>query len=198
VTNICPNPTRWNAIYQRLLEMARQRKIVPAPPIPLILNGWASTNDVDKSERWAQTVRWAEQNGVIDLVSVEQQDWYAVENPSSYEIGPLGGPMHLPWRFDPAERPAGDAAQDALSRLTENWPGIAGEIAQFTRPVCLAGAKMRRLLVCVAPSAPNPPWGTWDKLAEDESRRRFSDLRRKVNAVIAPLEVDHIDFEVGH
>jgi hypothetical protein len=55
---------------------------------------------------------------------------------------------------------------------------------------------MRRLVVSVSQSAPSPPWGDWNRLANNESRRAFTELRRKVNTAIAPLEIDHIDFEI--
>ena len=198
--NICPNPRRWHEIDERLLGVCAERKITRLPPKPLILNGWVSTNDLEKAHRWAETVNWAEKHGLADLVAVDPPDWYAVEKPSSCPIGPLGGPMYLPWRFDSVARPSEQSVRAAFEALLNNWVSIAGELALFTQPSRFTGAKMRRLVVSVSQSAASPPWGQWNRLANDESRRAFTELRRKVNTTIAPLEIDHIDFELepGH
>lgn len=196
MVNICPKPFRWHEIYERLRKGCSERDTSP-PPTPLILNGWVYSNDVEKADRWAKTVEWAKQNGLVDLIQLEPQDWYVVEQPSTYQLGPLGGPTHLPWHFEPAEKPSDEAAEAALARLLENWPRIAGEVARHTKPTRITGEKLRRLVVAVALSAPPPPWGDWDRLAEDESRRAFTELRRAVNSTVAPLEIDHIEFEVG-
>lgn len=193
--NICPNPARWHEIYERLLSASAERDL-EKPPIALILNGWAATNDVEKARRWAKTVKWAERHGLADLVTVQPKEWYMVEEPSSYLIGPLGGPMYLQWRSEPAAKPANDAANDALNKLSANWAMISPELAAFTKPSRFTGTKMRRLLVTVLQGAPSPPWGRWDRLANDQSRREFTELRKRVNLTIAPLEIDHIDFEL--
>jgi hypothetical protein len=82
LVNVCPNPPRWHAIHERLLAASADRKL-PRPPKPLILNGWAATNDVEKATRWAETVSWAERYGLADVVEVKTEDWYWVERPSS-------------------------------------------------------------------------------------------------------------------
>lgn len=89
MVNICPNPRRWHAIHERLLVLCAERKITPLPPKPLILNGWAYTNDVEKADRWTETVDWAKRHGLIDLVAVEPEDWYSVEQPSSGPVEPI-------------------------------------------------------------------------------------------------------------
>jgi len=91
MVNICPNPRRWHEIHERLLVVCAERNIAQLPPKPLILNGWAYTNDLEKSDRWAETVNWAKKHGLADMVSVDQPDWYAVEEPSSHAVDPLGG-----------------------------------------------------------------------------------------------------------
>jgi hypothetical protein len=194
IVNICPNPARWHEIYERLLSASAERDL-EKPPKALILNGWAATNDVEKAERWAETANWAERHGLTDLVTVQPQDWYAVEEPSSYEVGPLGGPLYLQWRSESAAKPSNDAVKTALDKLSGNWAAITPELAPFTRPSAFTGTKMRRLLVTVLKGAPPPPWGHWDSLPNDQSRREFTDLRKRVNRAIAPLEIDHIDFE---
>jgi hypothetical protein len=47
---------------------------------------------------------------------------------STYEVGPMGGPIYLPWQFEPSKRPAEDDAVAAFQRLTANWSTIAGEL----------------------------------------------------------------------
>jgi hypothetical protein len=41
---------------------------VPEPPAPLILNGWAFSDDAAKKRRWTATVRWASEWGVSELI----------------------------------------------------------------------------------------------------------------------------------
>jgi hypothetical protein len=196
MVNICPNPRRWHEIYERLRVVCRDRKL-PLPPMPLILNGWAYSNDVQKAATWDATVRWAAENDVSDLLLVDSGDWYCVEKPSVYEIGPLGGPMYLPWRLEPSTRPGREATENAIQLLKRNWATVADEIAQYTKPLRFTGRKMRRLLVSVACDAPLPPWGDWTQRANDESRGAFTSFRKSVNQAIAPLEVDHIEFEIN-
>jgi hypothetical protein len=194
MVNICPQPGRWNEIYTCLLAVCDEREITWPPPVPLILAGWWASNDFEKADRWTATVHWAEKHGVADLVAVGPQDWYAVRAPSSHVGDPFGRPVYL--RSDPVSKPSEQSVQAAFDALLVNWATVAGEIAIFTKPLRFTGAKMRRLVVAVSRSAASPPWGQWDKLANDASRRAFTDLRRKVNATIAPLAIDHIDFEI--
>jgi hypothetical protein len=77
---ICPVPLVWDAIYRRLLEASRAGGgSSPPPPVPLILAGWAYTNDVEKRERWQATLTWAERYGFRHLVgALTVQDMYCV------------------------------------------------------------------------------------------------------------------------
>ena len=63
------------------------------------------------------------------------------------------------------------------------------------KPVEFMGAKGRRLIVVVTSNA-EPPWRHWDELADQSQRHEFAEFRRRVNDVIAPHHVDHIDFRV--
>jgi hypothetical protein len=193
---ICPNPRRWHEIYERLRTVCQQRSL-SLPPVPLILNGWVYSNDTEKAERWNATAKWATDNGLPDLVVLNPSDWYSVNTPSTCEIGPFGGPMYLPWRFTPSARPSFERVQSAMDALNTNWTVIAGEFASYTTPLRFTGTKMRRLLVSVAGTAPLPPWGDdWNCLASDHRRRAFTVFRQNVNEIIAPMQVDHIDFEM--
>ena len=42
---------------------------MPPPPVPLILAGWAYSNDVEKRSRWQETLAWADHHGLGTLLS---------------------------------------------------------------------------------------------------------------------------------
>ena len=94
---ICPQPPHWAAICQRLIELARiADQSIPPSPKPLILAGWAYSNDLEKQARWRETVEWAEKWGFTEIIkAITPEMMYQFENPSTNQIGPLGGPMHL-------------------------------------------------------------------------------------------------------
>ena len=193
---VCPVPLVWNAVFKRLTRFARTQTCVPpTPPVPLILAGWAYSNDLDKLRRWDATVAWARRNGCSHLVDVPESDFYCSHKLSSYAIGPLGGPMFRRWDFEPKERPSQDQRVAYLETLSSRWSEIAGlDLAPITRPLSFTGAKARRLLVH-ADSGARPPWGGWFALSSVESERRsFTRLRAAINRAIAPHEVDHVDF----
>lgn len=166
--------------------------------MPLILNGWVYSNDVEKAERWSRTIRWTESNGYSSLIpQLADQDKYLVKDLSSYEVGPMGGPMCLPWDFEKKEKPADESVGHALGTLRQKWVEVAGaELAKITEPIGFTGAKRRRLLVH-ADGCAKPPWGEWHGLSPDDRHRAFTMLRQAVNDAIAPLMVDHIDFDTS-
>jgi hypothetical protein len=193
--DICPFPRTWADAYEALLERWNEAAGgSPGPPRPLILAGWAYSNDVDKQRRWQQTVQWARGRGWDDLVRIPPEAMYRVHEPTDYPIGPGGGPMYLDWDFTPKRTPADQECQHALDVLTGAWDSIAAEVAHATWPLRFSGAKRRRLVV-LADRAVTPPWGGWDWLAPGETRRTFTRFRQRVNAAIARLHVDHIDFD---
>ena len=196
---VCPLPIPWHETYQRL-EAAweeRGRRGSP-PPVPLILSGWVYSNDVAKACRWSDTLSWAESHGFSDLIpKFANEQKYMVAEMSCYDVGPRGGPMYLPWNRDEKERRTEGALKSAFVKLEKDWAMIAGEkLAAVTRPMGFTGRKKRRLLVKADPSV-KPPWGEWDRLAPDERRRAFTRLRKASNDTIAPLMVDHIDFDTA-
>lgn len=78
---ICPNPMPWHDVFERLARYARTRRCTPpSPPTPLILAGWAFTNDVEKIRRWDETVAWAANNGCPDVVEVPDGEFYCVDS----------------------------------------------------------------------------------------------------------------------
>lgn len=66
---VCPNPPVWDAVFQQLAAFASDNPCMPAqPPLPSILAGWAHTSDVEKINRWAETVAWTNENNCAHLL----------------------------------------------------------------------------------------------------------------------------------
>jgi len=193
---ICPNPIPWDDLFKRLTAYARMHPCIPpSPPNPLILAGWSYSNDVEKMLRWEETVAWARINGCADIVEISDQDFYYVDEPSTYSVGPLGGPLYLPWDFQAKNRLPPNQVAEYIEALKSRWQDTVGpELALITRPIVFTGTKARRLLV-QADAAARPPWGGWSHLSAMESERRtFTCFRASINKVIAPHKVDHVDF----
>lgn len=193
---VCPKPQAWHRAYSDLVaawESAGQPG--PPPPRPLILAGWAFSNDVDKHERWRETLAWAAGARLDHLIpALAEEERHIVPVMSDYHVGPSGGPMFLPWNSNARERPGAAVADAALRRPKEQWGEVAGPVlASHAQPLRLTGRKLRRLVVEVD-RAQQAPWGAWDRLAAGATRRAFTRLRSAVNGVLRPLEVDHIDF----
>lgn len=169
--------------------------VPPYPPVPLILAGWACSNDVEKMKRWEETVAWARINGCGDFVQIPDKDSYYVDEPTSYTVGPMGGPMYRPWDFKGKDRLPPNQVAEHIETLKYRWQEIVGpEHARVTSPLGFTGAKARRLLI-QADAKVRPPWGGWTQLSAVKSERRsFTSFRASVNKAIAPHEVDHVDF----
>jgi len=188
---------RWNEVFKRLLEYADTHDCTPSrPPTPLILGGWWASNDTEKLLRWRETVDWAVVNNCTAIIEgISDQDYYQVDKPSDYQIGPLGGPCYRPWDFEAKARPSFEDVAKYLDYLSAHWVEIVGSsLATVTRPLAFTGNKARRLLVYAERTAV-PPWGGWKCLSPDETERRtFTRFRSAVNKAINPHEVDHIEF----
>ncbi len=67
---ICPVPRKWNAIYNTLVEAWESGGRTPGdkPPVPLILEAWHYSSDLEKRIRWEETRQWAETHQCIDLI----------------------------------------------------------------------------------------------------------------------------------
>jgi len=164
-------------------------------PVPLILGGWAYSNDIEKMQRWEETVAWAGKNGCADLVEAPSGDFYYGDEPTSYTVGPLGGPMYRAWDFEKKDQPQSNQIAQHLKMLVSHWEDIVGpELARVSSPLAFTGAKARRLLVR-ADGTVRPPWGGWSYISNIEAERRaFTRFRASINTAIAPHEVDHVDF----
>ena len=193
---ICPNPSYWHDVFEQLSDAAAKAdRYIPPPPQPLILGSWLGASEMEKRERWRQTVAWAEKWGFIAIIEAITPDMmHCVEQITGCDTGPFGDPMYLPWSYKLKPVVSREAASEAISRLKTDWEKIAGaELCKRTHPLRLTGKKRRRLVAYADPSV-NPPWGTWTRLANGSARREFTRLRAAVNAAIQPLVVDHIDF----
>lgn len=156
---ICPNPMPWHEAFERLNIYAQSHHCAPPlPPKPLILGGWAYSNDIEKRQRWEETVAWAARNGCAELLSgIPDHDFYFVEEPTSYTVGPFGGPMYRAWDFERKTRPPSKQIAAYMNSLQSRWSEIVGEeLAGITRPLAFTGGKARRLLV-LAHGAVSPP-----------------------------------------
>ena len=192
---VCPKPMVWQSIHRRLLSIAEGKPELSKPPVPLILAGWAYTNDLQKMDRWSQTVSWAEEADCSDIINtLVEEEFYYTEDVSNYDIGPLGGPLFRPWDSI-AKCPLDSTEKEkTLHNLKKYWPDIAPGFSGSTEPIALTGKKARRLLVLVLKDI-QPPWGKWDNLSHiKEKRLKFTFFRSAVNEIIQPHEVDHIDF----
>jgi hypothetical protein len=91
LVRICPNPIPWDKVYRELVNYSKKHDCTPSsPPIPLVLSGWVFSNDVQKMERWQETIEWAQENNCSELVnSIPDDDFYYVEKPNSNIIDPL-------------------------------------------------------------------------------------------------------------
>lgn len=199
VKRICPNPSRWDDVFKKLVKYAETYPCTPSqPPTPLILGGWVSSSDNEKMRRWSETVDWASANGCHSIVEeISDQDFYKTKNPTSDSIGPMGGQCYRPWDFEPKVRPPEEELEQHLAYLTAQWSDIAGShLSTVTRPMAFTGKKARRLLV-QAKGESSPPWGGWsDRSTEEAKRRTFTRFRSAVNEAIASHEVDHIEFVI--
>jgi hypothetical protein len=114
--NVCPQPRLWFEIYTQL-EQARIEKVtdgqnIPPPPIPLILNGWVFSSDVDKKYRWDETIEWAKEYGLDELIpNLKPDQFYQVYELSFLVLGPFGNPTYLPWNYSPRKKPDQESIQ---------------------------------------------------------------------------------------
>jgi hypothetical protein len=71
---ICPNPSEWAKLHSAAIAAAEDGETFPKP---LILAGWAFSTDVEKRQRWQETVEWLEARGLAGLIETEVEGaWY--------------------------------------------------------------------------------------------------------------------------
>jgi hypothetical protein len=190
---VCPQPVRWHEIHQKLDATWKAKGAIgEPPPIPLILNGWAFSNDYEKSDRWLATIKWAEVNNSSHLIpDLIENDQYIVEElDSTPYAGPVLGEQQHESKLTPSEADI----DVALHKLRNNWNAIIGnDLANRTYPIDFSGDKKRKLIVSADPSY-TPPWGSWNWFTLSGDRKSFTRFRASINQAITPLVVDHIDF----
>src|ERR1022692_1731816 len=198
---VCPLPASWAAVYTVLTraweESGREGgREGPPPPVPLILAGWIATNDLEKAQRWQETVTWARDRDLERILAdLREQDKYCVEEFTTYEVGPFGGPMYLTWNFDAKPVPDARSVQMAMAILLKEWPTHCWLGSRQDDQTARVHRKKKRRLVVKADAEQVPPWGSWNCLAPGEDRRAFTRRRSAINQAISPLKVDHIYFE---
>jgi hypothetical protein len=78
---VCPQPKRWNDLFQMLPET--RRKGLGWEPAPLILAAWWESSDDQKQERLEDHIRWAQAHAALDRVdsflrSLPEGEWHHV------------------------------------------------------------------------------------------------------------------------
>jgi hypothetical protein len=190
---VCPKPRVWCDVHKRLAAFS-QEHLLKSPPGPIILSGWSYTNDTEKQRRWLEMMEWATDHGCINLLDLQDDDFYCVAVLTVHRIGPSGGVLKRPRDFETKPSPSDEAIQAAITLLSGRWIEIVGKsLAAVTESLRFTGKKKRRLLVLHGTGS--PPWGEWDYLSHLESKRRtFSAFRAAINDAITPHEIDHVDF----
>jgi hypothetical protein len=133
---------------------------MPPSAGPTDIDGWVISNDVEKMNRWRETVAWAEENGCRRVVDeIPDEHYYYVRRLWAGDISPLGAPYFHTRNWKPRRRPSEEEVQQSLQRLLADWPDIVWlELGEITRPLKFTGRKKRRLVVLAVASA-SPPLG---------------------------------------
>jgi hypothetical protein len=77
---ICPQPIKWNELWELLPNKQRQGAGWN-PPVPLILAAWHETPHLMKMIRFQEHIRWANTHGKLEQIndfirSLKQEEWY--------------------------------------------------------------------------------------------------------------------------
>lgn len=85
--------------------------------------------------------------------------------------------------------------KEKIEFLNKSWAsiGIDKIFIENTFPKQFTGRKGRRLVVKKKMNF-TPPWGSWYDHLKNGKPSKFTELRKKINELINPLEIDHIDF----
>jgi hypothetical protein len=82
---ICPQPQRWNELWEMLPEKERVG-IGWRPSLPLILGAWWHTSDIEKTLRLQEHIEYAASKGVLDRVerflrNLPTDGWHSTSKP---------------------------------------------------------------------------------------------------------------------
>ena len=137
---VCPKPPIWCDTVTRCRNAwEASGHTGEEPPWPLVLSGWIYSSDLDKQQRWRALVRWAEQKDLARLLpQLSEDDGYYVHDLSTSYPEQHYGPQTHP----PAVCPSEQELAEALQRLRDAWPDVAGPgLADACHPSEFAGAK---------------------------------------------------------
>lgn len=80
---VCPIPTLWDKLWQRL-KNKKQIGLGWQPPLPLILAAWDTTSDNDKQLRLKEHIIWATKQDQFDeiydfLYLLNENEWHYIK-----------------------------------------------------------------------------------------------------------------------
>ena len=78
---VCPNPQKWNQLYEMLPNKKQNSDGSWEPSLPLILSVWYDTTALDKIYRLRQHLEWANENNCLSEVydfikNLQEEDWH--------------------------------------------------------------------------------------------------------------------------
>lgn len=189
---VCPLPLRWRDIYLSLRRAWEQSgRLGDGPPKPFILSGWVFSSDYDKHQTWQDTIEWAKERGLSELIpELSDGEKHLVFQFSNYD-GPVLGEQ-----FEkPKATPSVEELKRMITELQDNWATVVGpELAAMTHPTKFTGRKKRQLVIRADANA-RCPWGEWNWFRRDGNRRAFKEFRKRINDAISPHGVDHVVFK---
>jgi hypothetical protein len=79
-SRVCPQPQRWNELYQMLPD-TRRKGAGFEPALPLILAAWWEATNSQKKERLKDHIQWASEHGALSKVddflrSLPEGEWH--------------------------------------------------------------------------------------------------------------------------
>lgn len=77
---ICPQPQKWQQLYE-LLPETRRNGLGWEPPLPLILAAWWDTPALSKMVRIREHIEWAATHGCLGQVydfmrALKEEEWH--------------------------------------------------------------------------------------------------------------------------
>lgn len=78
---VCPQPTKWNELWEMLPDRNRTAAGGWQPPLPLILGAWWAAGVAAKRARFEEHLRWADSRGALTKVrlfleGLSEEEWF--------------------------------------------------------------------------------------------------------------------------
>lgn len=78
---VCPLPKRWNSIWNIVSRVDKNKSL----SVPLILNGWYMSNNLEKMVRFRSHLEFASENNCLDKVvkiidAMNESDWHHLKD----------------------------------------------------------------------------------------------------------------------